>query len=118
MTAAEVLALHRSRRPEMPRPFNTDQPECIAWQQAFQLWVDEKERLECAERVAGLVSDPERQKPRCMPASDYQWRDIPAPRKRPAWSGATREYNRQKARESRDRRRAAIREALGERGPR
>jgi hypothetical protein len=111
------LQAHIARRPEMPRPFNADRPECIAWQQDFQRWVDKKERLECAARVAGLVSDPERQKPRCMPASDYQWRDIPAPHKRPAWSGATREYNRQKARESRERRRAAIREALGE-GPR
>jgi hypothetical protein len=104
------LQAHIARRPEMPRPFNADRPECIAWQQDFQRWVDKKERLECAARVAGLVSDPERQKPRCM-------RDIPAPRKRPAWSGATREYNRQKAREYRERRRAAIREPRGE-GPR
>jgi hypothetical protein len=103
------LQAHIARRPEMPRPFNADLPECIAWQQDFQRWVDKKERLECAVRVAGLVSAPERQKPRCMPASDYQWRDIPAPHKRPAWSGATREYNRQKAREYRERRRTATR---------
>jgi hypothetical protein len=119
MTPAEALAAHIAQRPEMPRPFNADQPECIAWQRAMQRWVDKKDRLECAVSMEGVTIEFERQTPVVTPRADYIYLEpIGRKRKRPAWSGATREYNRQKARESRERRRAAIREALGEGGPR
>jgi hypothetical protein len=113
------LQAHIAQRPEMPRPFEPTSAEAIAWQQAFQRWVDEKERLECAVSMEGITVEFERQTPVVTPRADYIYHEPRGrKRKRPAWSGATREYNRQKARESRERRRAAIREPLGEGGPR
>jgi hypothetical protein len=65
--------------------------------------------------MEGVTVGFERQHPVVTPRADYIYREPRGrKRKRPAWSGATREYNRQKARESRERRRAAIREAMGE----
>jgi hypothetical protein len=115
MTPAEALAAHLARRPEMPRPYNPDSTEAIAWYRAMQRWIDTKGRLECAVSMQGVTVEFERQKPVVMPRADYIYREpMGRKHKRPAWSGATREYNRQKAREYRERRRAAIREAMKE----
>ena len=119
-----TLKEHLAKRPELPRPYNPNSKEAKAHQKAFQAWVEKKERLECAERIEAMNFS--RQTPIVSPKADYQWRDVDAaPRKRqrpprPAWSGSTPEYNAQKARESRERKKAermaAIREALNERG--
>jgi hypothetical protein len=119
MTPAEALAAHLTQRPEMPRPYDPASAEAVAWQRAMQRWVDTKDRLECAVSMEGVTVEFERQPPVVTPRADYIYHEPRGrKRKRPAWSGATREYNRQKARESRERRRAAIREALEEGGPR
>jgi hypothetical protein len=119
MTPAEALAAHLAQRPEMPRPYDPDSADAIAWQRAMQRWVDKKDRLERAVSMEGITVEFERQTPVVTPRADYIYLEpVGRKRKRPAWSGATREYNRQKARESRERRRAAIREALEEGGPR
>jgi hypothetical protein len=124
MTPREALASHIAQRPEMPRPFNPNYPEAIAWQRAYQWWVDTKERLQRAADMENIVIEPSERTPRCLPHSeDYVYRE-PMPRKRkrpprPAWSGASSEYGAQRKRESRarqkERNEAAAREAMAER---
>jgi hypothetical protein len=110
MTPAEALAAHLTQRPEMPRPFDPCAAESIAWQHAFQQWVNEKQELERAVRMDGFTVEFERQKPIVTPRADYIYRE-PMARKRnrpprPAWSGATPEYWAQKKRESRAKQKA------------
>jgi hypothetical protein len=80
---------------------------------AYERWLLVKGNLESAVTVAGIIVPPaiDQRGLACTPRADYEWRDIPKRKARPnkpAWSGATREYNRQKQAE----RRAKIRQAV------
>lgn len=116
MTPAEALAAHLATRPELPRPVPpVDSPEWRPFHTALQAWVDKKAALESKAAVADMdipLEHRERvmRERACMPRADYEWRDIPkrpSRAKRPAWSGATPEYNAAKARESYERNREA-----------
>lgn len=111
------LQQHLAERPEMPRPFEPDSALGIAWHRAFTWWARKKEELEIAERCAGIVIEQGVREKACTPRADYEWRDIPKRKRapKPAWSGATREYNRQKQAERRARVRAAVLEVQAER---
>lgn len=120
MTLAEqAYHDHLLQRPEMPRPFNQNHAECIAWQRAYQWWVSRKEDLEAtlvAERagITYTIIEPTAGKIAQKP------KDLHAKRK--ASPCATKEYMAQKARESRERKKArmestrqAVREVIKER---
>ena len=83
------LEQHATQRPEMPRPFNPYTAEAIAWQRAYQWWVDEKARLE-----RDLIP--------ISPDADIR-PVVSGKGPKPAWSGVTKEYMAQKKRESRAR---------------
>jgi hypothetical protein len=82
MTAAEALALHRSRRPECPRPFIPTSPEAMRFQADLQAWVNTLERLESKVNCEAFALTPLDQNPKCNPRSeDYYFRE-PIRRKR------------------------------------
>jgi hypothetical protein len=121
MNAAQALALHLAQRPEMPRPYNPNTPEAETFRRALQSWVEKKGDLEIDVRLEGVhIMVSERQQPTCSPRKDYEWRDMPArshrtKAPRPAWSGATKEYNRMKQAERRAKIRQAVHEVQAER---
>ena len=75
-----TLAQHLERRPEMPRPFVSNSPTAIVWQQDFQEWVDKKALLTREVECTLTIPPVDHHKPACTPRADYQWRDIPARR--------------------------------------
>ena len=119
MKPSEALAKHLACRPQMPRPFDPASPEAASYQQALQVWVTTKEGLDVATQLEGIqIVTTERQQPTCAPRADYGWRDIPTRKTkatRPRWSGATKEYNREKQAERRAKIRQAVLEVQAER---
>lgn len=119
MTLAAALQSHLAQRPEMPRPYYPDSAIAIAWQRAFQCWVDTKEALESAVAVAGVNITPQgHTRPACTPRADYEWRDIPKRKSRGTRPGGSRDYNRIKQAERRERVRQAVLEVQSERDAR
>jgi len=124
---AEIQA-HLDRRPAQPCPVSEMTPKQYAvWSRDLAAWAETKEMLQGLVDSFGFHMEFRRQAPQCSPRSDYHYRE-PLGRKRkpsprPAWSGATPEYNAQKARESRakkkaermERTRQAVREVIKER---
>lgn len=106
MTPFEALIAHQAAFPALPRPVPAvDSKEWQAWRKAVDEWQKKKDQLEVA---ASPVLQFIRQTPIVAHAADYDFRDYDAPvtrrsGPRPAWCGATKEYQAQKARESRAR---------------
>lgn len=116
------LQAHLNRRPAQPCPVSQMTPKQYAtWSRDLAAWVEAKDALQSLIESYGIRMEFKRQAPQCSPKADYIYRE-PMGRKRPprpAWSGATPEYNRQKDRERRERikaeREAKIRESMAER---
>jgi|GEM_PF-6342739 len=76
MIAAEALALHRSRRPECPRPFISTSPEAIQFQADLQAWCNTLERLESKAHCEAFGLTPLDHNPKCSPKTeDYYFRE-------------------------------------------
>ena len=109
------LQKHESRKPVQPKPIkDMTAEEYRAWSSSVSEWLWKRDSLIAAEMVKGMatpeeVRDKAMHEKACLPRADYEWRDIPKRRHRPtrpAWSGATPEYNRQKKAEQRERERS------------
>jgi hypothetical protein len=95
MSPQESLARHIEARPAMPQPFDRFTPEAIAWHRAFQWWVTRKEQLEMLATVP-KTEDADRRPLVCRAEVEYA-----RPAVRPAWTGSTKEYRREKQAEHR-----------------
>ncbi len=116
------LQAHLDRRPVQPCLVSQMTPKQYAtWSRDLASWVEAKDALQSLIESYGIRMEFKRQAPQCSPKADYIYRE-PMGRKRPprpAWSGATPEYNRKKQAERRARikaeREAKIRESMAER---
>lgn len=76
MSPAEALRAHEAKHPEMPRGLPADHPDFIRWHAEFSQWVVQKERLEIAARVLGVVPEaPRKLQPACTSRADYHYRE-------------------------------------------
>lgn len=70
------LEKHLTKRPQSPGNVGANHPDMIRFHQDFTAWAEEKERLECAERVGKLELPELNRQPACTPRADYEWRDL------------------------------------------
>ena len=114
-----TIAEHEALRPIQAKPISAmTQEEYSKFQRELSEWCWTKDALIAIEATKGMESttdlrDRVLREKACTPRADYVWRDIPKRKRapRPAWSGATPQYFKQKQAE----RRAKIREGLAER---
>ncbi len=122
-----TLQEHETLKPVRTKPLHEMTPKEYAdWSKATSEWLWMNDAIIAREMVEGM-EEPKEHRERimreraCLPAADYEWREIPKRKARPSrakWGGATKEYNRIKAQERRDRVRAAVLEVRAERDAR
>jgi len=82
VTPTEALTLHRSRRPECPRPFIPSSPQAVQFQADLQAWCITLERLESTVNCEAFGLTALDRNPKCNPKTeDYYFRE-PIRRKR------------------------------------